>query len=251
MNNKSGVYKITNLSNNKFYIGQAFNLHRREIEHFRKLKQCCHFNTHLQNSYNKHGKECLLFEVILFCEKNELTYYEQKLVTLLDPEYNVLKKCVNVYPLTSNKISNSMIGHATSKETRLKISLNSAQRGKPMSEKMKQILIAANTGHHHSEETRRKIGDSHRGEKSVNFGKHPSEETRKKLSEISHNRAWTKERCLNISRAKMGHFVSEETKQKMSASRKGIPAWNKGKSGCYSDETKQKISESLKRYYQT
>jgi group I intron endonuclease len=40
------------------------------------------------------------------------------------------------------------------------------------------------SGHNHSEETRKKIGDGHRGEKNFMFGKKHSEETLKKQSEI-------------------------------------------------------------------
>jgi hypothetical protein len=40
----------------------------------------------------------------------------------------------------------------------------------------------ANKGTHHSEETKRKISDAHKGENHHNYGKHLSEETKRKLS---------------------------------------------------------------------
>ena len=49
------------------------------------------------------------------------------------------------------------------------------------------------TGKHHTEETKKKIGDSHRGCKCYMFGKHVTEEVKKKLS-LSSSRAWTEER---------------------------------------------------------
>lgn len=43
-----------------------------------------------------------------------------------------------------------------------------------------------------------------------------------------------------------GKSMSQETKEKLSKSRQGIEPWNKGKTGIYSDETLQKMSESAK-----
>ena len=43
-----------------------------------------------------------------------------------------------------------------------------------------------------------------------------------------------------------GQSVSEETRKKMSESRKGRIPWNKGKTGVYSEEARKKISESRK-----
>ena len=47
-----------------------------------------------------------------------------------------------------------------------------------------------------------------------------------------------------ISDSKTGIPLSDEHKQKLSESHKGQTPWNKGKSGCYSDETIQKLSEA-------
>lgn len=72
----------------------------------------------------------------------------------------------------------------------------------------------------HSEETKRKISEAHKGmHHSV------SEETKRKISE-----------------ANKGKKRSEETKRKISESLKGNTPWNKGKK--FSDETKRKLSEA-------
>lgn len=42
----------------------------------------------------------------------------------------------------------------------------------------------------------------------------------------------------------MGHKRSKETRDKISKAKKGTPAWNKGKTGIYSEETIQKIKEA-------
>ena len=78
-----------------------------------------------------------------------------------------------------------------------------------------------------SEETRKKISESNKGNKNCMFGKKFSEEHRKKLSE-SHK----------------GMKVSEEVKRKISKSLKGENSYMYGKH--HSEETKKKLSESHK-----
>ena len=51
---------------------------------------------------------------------------------------------------------------------------------------------------------------------------------------------------LKISENQSGRKVSEESKNKMSKTKKGKPAWNKGQRGMISDETRKKLSESHK-----
>ena len=76
---------------------------------------------------------------------------------------------------------------------------------------------------HYSEETKRKMSDSHNG-------KHHSEETKRKIA-AGH-------------KGKPGKPHSEETKRKMSEVHTGKPSNFKGKT--HSEETKRKISESNK-----
>lgn len=73
-----------------------------------------------------------------------------------------------------------------------------------------------NTGHHHSEETKRKWSEERKGknvgENNPMYGKHLSEEQKKKISE-----------------ALTGKHLSEETKKKMSVLRSGCHWFNNGK----------------------
>ena len=71
-----------------------------------------------------------------------------------------------------------------------------------------------------TEEHKRKIGDSVRGNKH------------------------TKETKLKISNSTKGKIFSYEVKRKISESKKGTIPWNKGKINIYSDETLKKMSES-------
>ena len=76
---KSGIYKITNIINNKMYIGSSENLERRRNEHFRELKANRHSNVKLQHAYNKYGVDNFKFEVLEYvADINCLLNTEQK-----------------------------------------------------------------------------------------------------------------------------------------------------------------------------
>lgn len=78
-----------------------------------------------------------------------------------------------------------------------------------------------------SKETRRRISESTKGEKSHMYGKHLNESTKKKISDF-----------------RKGVLASEETKRKMSESRKGENNYFYGKH--HTEESRRKISESQK-----
>lgn len=77
-----GVYKITDLTDNRIYIGSAGSnggLIKRLKRHLNDLKKGEHFNTHLQRCYNKHGLDKFDFQVVEFYEwKPELTIEQNK-----------------------------------------------------------------------------------------------------------------------------------------------------------------------------
>ena len=91
-----------------------------------------------------------------------------------------------------------------------------------------------------SEEFKRKMSESRKGqftgEKNSFYGKHHSEETKNKLSEYHKGKkAWNSGKT---------NIYSEETLKKISESCKGRTPWNKGK--YLSEETRKKLSESHK-----
>ena len=61
---KAGIYRIINSSNGKCYVGSSIDINRRRLEHFSALSHNRHVNNHLQNAYNKYGKDSFIFEVI-------------------------------------------------------------------------------------------------------------------------------------------------------------------------------------------
>lgn len=74
----SGIYKITNKTNNKYYIGSSRSLHRRWVEHKNKLKKNKHHCRHLQFAWNMYGENAFEFEVIRRVPLEVLFVEEQK-----------------------------------------------------------------------------------------------------------------------------------------------------------------------------
>ena len=92
--NKGGVYKITNTINGKIYIGSAKGFKKRAYQHTSSLKNGKHQNKHLQASFNKHGTDAFLFEVIEVVPGDKLarTTREQELI---DEQLENWEKCYN------------------------------------------------------------------------------------------------------------------------------------------------------------
>ena len=59
---EAGVYLISNSVNGKCYVGSTIHLDQRRKEHFSRLANNKHVNAHLQNAFNKYGREA--FEVL-------------------------------------------------------------------------------------------------------------------------------------------------------------------------------------------
>ena len=81
----SGIYKITNIKNGKFYLGSTKDFTRRQGDHFRDLKNGDHINKHLQNAFNLDGEENFKFEIIETCEESNLIILEQHYLDTLTP----------------------------------------------------------------------------------------------------------------------------------------------------------------------
>lgn len=86
---KSGIYKITNIENNKFYIGSSQNIKRRTQGHLNALRKNKHHSTYLQNAFNKYGEDRFIFETVISCSIEELLTIEQYYIDFLKPHYNM------------------------------------------------------------------------------------------------------------------------------------------------------------------
>jgi group I intron endonuclease len=92
MMNTSAVYEIRNVSSGKSYIGSAMNYQRRLTNHFSNLRHNRHPNPHLQASFNAYSESAFVARAILICEPFELLRYEQAMIDMQHPEYNIVPK---------------------------------------------------------------------------------------------------------------------------------------------------------------
>lgn len=82
----SGVYRIVNIINQKFYIGSTKNFdHRWNKEHKPQLNKNCHYNPHLQRAWIKHGEKNFKFEVLEECDPDQCLIREQYYLDTLMP----------------------------------------------------------------------------------------------------------------------------------------------------------------------
>ena len=91
---KSGVYKITNVKNGKFYIGSAKDIDRRWWEHKNDLKKNKHINPKLQHAWDFYGEtnfEFIILENVIECElfKREQFYLDMFKPYMRDIGYNI------------------------------------------------------------------------------------------------------------------------------------------------------------------
>lgn len=140
-----------------------------------------------------------------------------RLLALENPKNKKLVYAFSMMAFPQNKYHNRELTSEEFEEAR--ILFGRLQKGMHSGEKNpmygKSGKDSPNYGKHHTEETKRKISNSHKG-------RHLSEETKKKLSELN-----------------KGKKHSEESKKKMSQSRTGQMNWNYGKH--LSEKTKKKI----------
>jgi group I intron endonuclease len=71
------IYKITNIVNDKIYIGSTKDFATRCRTHINELNKNTHRNSKLQNSWNKYGKNNFRFEIIEYDVKDQ--YFTEQL----------------------------------------------------------------------------------------------------------------------------------------------------------------------------
>lgn len=179
------IYRITNMINNKYYIGSAESFARREWQHRNDLKRNAHKNPHLQASWNKYGGDAFVFEVLEEIPEGESQLaWENKYLSLYAANYD----CYNI----NQNAELPRLGLKHTKESKQKTSVS--RTGK-----------AAGAEHYRygqtvSLEVRQKIGDTQRGVAKSER----TEEHRRNLSEASKgNQHW------------LGKRHSEEAKNKL------------------------------------
>lgn len=85
-----GIYKITNLINQKAYIGQSVDIKSRFTDHRSNAfnPNCREYEKLLYRAFRKYGIENFSFEILEICEIRELNEKEKYYVELYDTFYN-------------------------------------------------------------------------------------------------------------------------------------------------------------------
>lgn len=124
---KSGIYIITNLVNNKVYIGQSIDLWTRINEgYLQKLHKNKGHNIHLQRAWDKYGKDNFRFEVLEYVEDHDkLNEIETKWIS----EYNASN---NKYGYNIQSEGGSPRGSVKSEEAKRKQSIAVSGKGNGM-----------------------------------------------------------------------------------------------------------------------
>lgn len=77
---KSGIYVIRNLINNKMYVGKSINIYNRISQHLTLLNtNSKDENFHLKNSWKKYGKNNFDYFVIEYCDPKESVLQDREL----------------------------------------------------------------------------------------------------------------------------------------------------------------------------
>ena len=150
------IYLVTNILNNKRYVGQTIenDIESRWKKHKKKCKNS--IGRYLLSAYNKYGITYFKFQIICICFDDDCNKYEEEYIK----KFNSLAP--NGYNLKK--------GGNNSKHHPDTIKLISEKR---KGQKMSPV----------SEETRRLKSESMKGERNLNYGKIMSEEQKRKISE--------------------------------------------------------------------
>lgn len=205
MENRSGIYSIFCLANNKSYIGSSVCIRKRFIAHRTALLRGTHRNIHLQRAWNKYGENKFEFQILRTVrDPKNLLKWEQHWINKTENKFNIRKKAESALGVkrrkeTKDRISAALSGRKLSPEHCAKIS--EVQIGRKLSPEHREAISIGNTGttRPHSKEHCKKLGDAQRG-KTRNF----TEDHRLSLSIAATGRSLSSEHRAAISRGNKG-----------------------------------------------
>lgn len=230
------LYKITNVTNGKFYVGSTGDTRERFRQHRNKLRRGVHHCAHLQAAWNKYGEDCFKFTVLEHIASME---------ALVAAENEWLVKhvgtlgCYNAgtradAPMRGRTgAAHPNFGKAITPEQKTAIShklkafyaedyANHPRVGVPHTAETKAKISAAKLanptkpwlGQERSDETKQKIGDTQRG-KAKASGRTVSEAGRDKIkANIAAGRShmhWVGKTHTEEAKAKMSKRIIEVT----------------------------------------
>lgn len=181
------LYKITNIENNKIYIGQTVQPEKRWYQHKYDSSKNNHPST-LAYAIKKYGNMSFNFEVIACCKTlDEANDIETILVEQYDSH------------VSNNKGYNISLGGRTA----------------PITDDVKKKMSAAKKGKKLSPEHSKKISESNKGRVASNKGIPRSDEEKNKISKSSKGKIFTDEHKNNLSQARK-RYVNKLIKDRSS-----------------------------------
>jgi len=155
-----GIYGLRNKSNGKWYIGQSKDI-RERLYKYEKL--ICKQQPKLHASLCKYGYDMFEVHIIELCSKENLNIREPYWII----HYDSINNGYNIAP--GGNVS------SPSEETRIKLSKSHMGQCRPHSEETKKLMSKLMTGREILPEWREKL-------RQINTGKKLSDETKRKMS---------------------------------------------------------------------
>jgi len=180
----SGIYKIINVVNNKFYVGSAVNFARRWTNHRQKFRCGKGVNRHLQAAWDKYGEQSFVFVVVEEVDIDKLLEAENRwLKEHVGKEY-----CYNIgvdakaAMLGRSGELNPMYGRRFAHTGEAKEKIRRTSLGRKHTQEAKDKIKAYLTGKPKSAETRAKISATLSGDGNFWYGKKRSQEFKAKVN---------------------------------------------------------------------
>lgn len=102
----SGIYKIVNKVNGKYYVGSSNDVVKRWNNHKSQLRRKIHKSPHLQSAWNKYKELNFNFVIVENCDVDKLLIIEQKYLDVSISEKNICYNTsyVSSAPMTGKNI---------------------------------------------------------------------------------------------------------------------------------------------------
>jgi group I intron endonuclease len=173
----TGIYSITNTKNGKRYIGSAREVEKRWSSHRVALRKGVHISGHLQASWKKYGEKSFKFEMIAYCEPEELIGLEQFYIDAYQSSCDS-----HGYNIRKNAANNLGVRYSAEIKAKISATTREAKRRPEIREKQSRI----SRGRKHRPESKAKVSAALRG-------RPVSAETRAKMSVSNHGHQLTSE----------------------------------------------------------
>jgi len=181
---KSGIYRWTNQTNGKSYVGSSTNLKIRLSRYYSEVLLIKYDYMLINKALLKYGYSNFTLEILEYCEPSKCIEREQYYLDLIKPEYNILKTAGSMLGYTHStevliKMSEARKGLKFSEETKIKMSEaqkeidNSGRFSK--GHKHSELTIDKFRARKHTEETKIKMSEAHVGRKKAEGSGSPSQ----------------------------------------------------------------------------